>query len=221
MSIPGEDLQRVRFHGKMDLSFDTIAFVVLSSILACGALLNNSVPVLIGAMILAPVFDPLVAIPFSIVNRDWPLLRRGAFNSLMLFSISMGVCFGAAWIFLNLPITSTAVHMSDRTMLLERLTVGWQSLVTAITAGAGGALASAARQTQNLVGVVVALALIPAIAAAAIGFQAGPLPGWGGLELFGVNVGGIIASGLIVLSLRVGTGRTEEQMARNRQSGER
>jgi uncharacterized membrane protein len=95
-------------------------------------------------------------------------------------------------------------------MITERLNVNWASVIVAVTAGAGGAIAFASERRTNLVGVVVALALVPALAAAANGFLASPLPGWGGLALFGVNYGGIIVAGYLVLLLRVATGKAEK-----------
>ncbi len=53
---------------------------------------------------------------------------------------------------------------------------------------------------DTLVGTVAALALVPAIAAAGIGFLSqDPVRGVGGLLLLGVNVGLIIALGIVVL----------------------
>lgn len=210
--ITGERLQRLEFTGDASLDFDTIGFVVLSSVLACVALLTGSVPVLIGAMIIAPAFDPLVAIPFGLINRNWGLLRQGLLSSLVMFGISFAVCMGTTWILLQEHVIPLDLMQRSSDMITERLVVGMHSVVVALAAGAGGALASASNRKENLVGVVVALALVPALAAAAIGFQYSPLSGWGGLGLFGVNVAGIIVAGFIVLALRRGTGRMEHEV---------
>lgn len=79
-----QDLRRLEFHGNVELDFDNIAFIILSSVLASVALLSHSVPVLIGAMILAPTFDPLIAIPFGILNKDRQLFCKGIMGSTVL-----------------------------------------------------------------------------------------------------------------------------------------
>lgn len=206
-------LERVEFHGESSLDFDILGFVVLSSVLATIALISRSVPVLIGAMILAPVFDPLIAIPFGVINRDWRLARRGVWNSLVLFGIAFGVCCATAYIVVGNSIVPQELNKGPE-MLGERLIVGWHSVTTALAAGAGGALASASDRRQNLVGVVVAVALVPSLAAAAIGFSRGMPNAWAGMLLFVVNVGGIIFAGLLILALRVATGRAGEEARR-------
>jgi uncharacterized hydrophobic protein (TIGR00271 family) len=217
--MSGRDLERVEFHGKVDLDFDTLGFVVVSSILACVALLANSVPVLIGAMILAPVFDPLVAISFSILNRNWNLLRKSFVSSAVMYALSFAVCIATVWALTATNSVPKELEEAGAGMFTERLTVGFHAVIVALAAGAGGALASASNRQSNLVGVVVALALVPALAAAAIAFQLEEMSGWGGLALFGVNVAGIIIAGLIVLYVRFGVGRVKEEIEENHDNG--
>lgn len=212
MTEQSEKLQQLEFHGNAELDFDSLGFIVLSSILAAVALLTSSVPVLIGAMILAPAFDPLVAIPFGLLNRDWSLVRKGVVSASVLFVAAFIVSFGMTALLIQSSFIPAHPDFVRREMVVERLVVGWYSVITALAAGAGGAIAAASNHQSNLVGVVVALALVPALAAASIGFLAGPLPGWGGLALFGINVAAIIVAGLVILSFRRGTGRAEEEI---------
>ncbi len=200
--MPRVSNSNTQFHGKTALDFDDISFIIVSSVLASVALLSHSVPVLIGAMILAPVFDPLIAIPFGLVNADWRLALRGLGNSLLLLLISSVVCFGTVWAALYLDAIPATMTKLGPDMVTERLIVGWHSFITALAAGVGGALAFASNRRENIVGVAVALALIPALAATAIGFHY-QLPGrLGGLALVAVNVGGIVLAGIAALFLR-------------------
>jgi len=205
-------LVRLEFYGDAKLSFDVIAFIVLSSILACVAMLSRSVPVLIGAMVLAPVFDPLVAIPFGIRNRDTALIKQGLLSSLGLFAAAFATCYTTVWLLLLADVVPPSLTDIGPDMVTERLTLGPHSVLTALVAGAGGALAAAANRRENLIGVVQALALIPAIAASAIATHyPGPDP-LGGLALFFVNVVGVIVAGAAVLFLRRGAGRVRDEV---------
>lgn len=215
MSDSNEDrLERIEFHGNASLDFDTVAFIILSSILASVAMLTDSVPVLIGSMVLAPSFDAIVAIPFGIINRDWRLVRTGITGLLVFFVVSFIVSFITVWIFLHMSLIPPNPALSGRGLVSERLAFGGYSVVTALIAGAGGAIATVSNRRENIVGVVMALALLPSLAAAAIGFQAGPLPGWGGLMLFAINVSGITVSGLIILMVRTQYGKTKKHVKR-------
>lgn len=209
--MPGSSNSDSQFHGRASLDFDDIGFIVVSSILAPIALLSHSVPVLIGAMILAPVFDPLIAVPFGLVNRDPKLAMRGLANSVLLLVISGLVCFGTVWVALYFDAVPASLTRVGPDMVTERLTIGWHSFVIAIAAGAGGALAFASNRRENIVGVAVALALIHALAAAAIGFRYGLPTSWSGIWVVVLNVGGIIVAGLAVLSLRRVAGRSHRE----------
>lgn len=208
----GKELEQNEFRGHAEVNFDSTVFIIVSSILACVALLSHSVPVLIGAMIVAPAFDPLIAIPFGVLNKDWRLVRQGLVNSLILFAISFGVCLGTVWVIGATNAIPMRLIATGADMITERLTVGFHSVITALVAGAGGALAHAAGRQSVIVGVIVSLALVPALAATAISFVHRQEPGWGGLLLFAVNVGGIIVSGLFVLYLRFGVGKAKEKL---------
>lgn len=210
--MSGRDLDYIEFHGRANIDFDSMGFVVLSSILSCVALVAGSVPVLIGAMILAPAFDPLIAIAFALLNRNWELLRQALLSSLAMFGTSFVVCLITVWALSVTDAVPLVLVAAGEPMIAERLTVGYHSVVIALAAGAGGALASASDRQSNLVGVVVALALVPALAAAAIAFESGILPGWGGLALFAMNVAGIVIAGVLVLYLRSRTGRLQERV---------
>lgn len=213
-------LRKIEFHGDVALDFDTIAFTLLSSLLASIALLTGSVPILIGAMVMAPTFDPLIAIPFGLVTRNWRLAAYGSINTVVLFAIALLVCLGTVQLAILVPLLTTSQGIMGIEIIRERLQVSWGSVITAAAAGAGGALAFAAERRLQLVGVVITIALIPSLAAAAIAFVASPLSGWGGIALFGVNVGGIIIAGFLILLLRMKTGEQQEKQAEQRATDE-
>lgn len=207
-----QDLRKLEFHGDAEIDFDNIAFIILSSVLASIALLSHSVPVLIGAMVLAPTFDPLIAIPFGMVNRDWKLFRQGVVGSLVLLTVSVVSCFLTVWLVLLLNLVPASLTSIGPDMVTERLVVGWHSVAIALVAGAGGALASASNRRESIMGVVMALALVPALAAAAIAVHFEQINGLGGIKLFAVNVLGIIVAGFVILEFRRKAGEAGEEV---------
>ena len=91
-------------------------------------------------------------------------------------------------------------NLINKTLLEERVKPGWYSVVAAMAAGIAGAIALIKQKTDTLVGVVAALALVPAIAAAGIAFLSkNPIMGFGGLFLLAINVGFIIISGVLTV----------------------
>ena len=93
-------------------------------------------------------------------------------------------------------------NLLNKPMLEERVNPGWWAVAAAIAAGIAGTVALTKSKTDTLVGTVAALALVPAGAAAGIAFLSkDPARGVGGLLLLGVNVGLIIAMGILALAV--------------------
>ncbi|MGB3291646.1 MAG: DUF389 domain-containing protein [Phormidesmis sp.] len=186
-----------------ELSEFNAAYILLmatAGVLSAIALLTNSVPVLIGSMVIAPALPPLALISFSVVNRQPKLALEGTISAILGLSISMAAALVVTWLLNVTHVLPEETSLIDRALLQERVSPGWYSVVTAIAAGVAGMVALVERKTDTLVGVVAALALVPAGVAGAIAFLShDPVRGWGGIELLGINVTLIVVSGVITL----------------------
>lgn len=180
-------------------------YMSASGVLASVALLSNSVPILIGSMIVAPLMPPLALVPFALVARRRGEAARGAYVAVG----GLVLAFIASWLTTALMdavgvIASDAV-LFEHPLLAERVQPGWWSMAAAVAAGLAGTVALAREKTDALIGTVAALALVPAVAAAAIAvFVGAPEPATGALLLLGLNVGLIIAMGITVVLVAEG-----------------
>ena len=173
-----------------------------SGILSAVALLTNSIPVLIGSMVIAPAFPPLALVSFATVNRDFRLAKEGLVTAVLGLAVSMSAALIVTWLLTTTHILPAETELLDKTLLQERVSPGWYSVVTAVAAGIAGTVALTERKTDTLVGVVAALALVPAGVAGAIAFLSDdPIRGWGGIALLGINVSLIVISGIATLKL--------------------
>ncbi len=184
-------------------------FMALSGVLAAVALLTDSIPLLLGAMIVAPAYPPLVAVTFSIAG-GYP---RTAGRALLVLFAGLVLAIAAAvvttWVCNVTDILSSAANLVAKPLLEERVRTGWYSILAAVAAGAGGTIAVIQRKQDTLIGVVASVALIPAGAAGALAAYSGDLGrALGGFVLLGVNILVIIAVGLLVL-VAIRPGRTE------------
>lgn len=162
------------------LSTDFFILTFASTIVAALGLNANNVAAVIGAMVIAPLLGPILAITFAVALGDFKLLRRAGRNALgglalgMLTSVMIGLTVG-----INLE--------SDE--LVSRTIVGLDSLVLAMAAGGAAALSIVTGVSAALVGVMVAVALLPPAAAAGLFVGAGE---WGlslrAILLLAVNV---------------------------------
>jgi len=178
---------------------DYLVLMATSGVLAAVAFLTNSVPVLVGSMIVAPVFAPLALVGFAYAGNRPDYVRSG-------LRAGLGIAVLAAMLttfLLNVTnVFPPDQNLFDKPLLKERLSVGWFSAVSAAAAGVAGNIALSRDRFDSLIGVLAALALVPAAAAAGIAFMSGNLAmAVGGLMLLGVNSGVAIVSGVIALRL--------------------
>jgi uncharacterized hydrophobic protein (TIGR00341 family) len=128
------------------------ALVFLSTIVAAIGLLEDNVAVVIGAMVIAPLLGPNIALALASALGDRELagrsLRTGISGLFLAFLIS--VVIGVLW---PLDINSHEI--------ISRTGVGLDSLALALASGAAAVLSLTTGLSSVLVGVMVAVALLP------------------------------------------------------------
>ncbi|HKJ74000.1 MAG TPA: TIGR00341 family protein [Alphaproteobacteria bacterium] len=153
---------------------------VLSTIVAAIGLLTNNVAVIIGAMVIAPLLGPNIAFAYGTILGDRKLMISATRTNLagIAISISISIALGAVW-----PHTGLAGE------LLARTDVGYDSIALALASGFAAALSMTTGVSTALVGVMVAVALLPP--AATFGLMIGARrfdPALGAALLLAVNV---------------------------------
>jgi uncharacterized hydrophobic protein (TIGR00341 family) len=129
-----------------------IAMVVLSSIVAAVGLLRDNVAVLIGAMVIAPMLGPQVALSLATTLGDFSLGRSALKATLLGLAIALVLSIGLG---LVLEVNPQIPQIFSRTE------VGLSDIALALASGAAGALAFTSGLSAALIGVMVAVALLP------------------------------------------------------------
>lgn len=172
-----------------------LTLMVLSTLLASVGLYANSSPVIIGAMILAPLMAPIISLSMALARQDVALLT-GSVKTLMtgLF-LSLGFASVASFI---MPMEIVTPEIA------ARLSPSLLDLAVAVISGIAGAYAHARIDAaKSMAGVAIAVALVPPLAVTGIGL------GWldwhvarGASLLFLTNLAGIVfAAALTFLAL--------------------
>ena len=196
--VSDRTLDKVASQAKLSPSY--LVFMATSGVLAAVALLTNSVPILIGSMVIAPALPPLGLVSLAIVVKKPKLAFLGLKTAFLGFSIAMVFAMLTTFILNITHVIPAETNLLDKELLYERVKPGWYSVIAAMAAGIAGSIALIKQKTDTLVGVVAALALVPAIAAAGIAFLSkNPAMGFGGLFLLAINVGFIIVSGVLTI----------------------
>lgn len=126
--------------------------VFLSTVVAAVGLIRNNVAVVIGAMVIAPLLTPNMALALGTTLGDRKLSGHAVRSNLtgLLVALVLAVLMGI-WV----PFDPATPEMAGRTVV----TLG--DVALALAAGAAGALAFTSGVSAALVGVMVAVALLP------------------------------------------------------------
>lgn len=167
-----------------------ITLMVLSTSLATLGLFADSSPVVIGAMILAPLMSPIISLSMASLRQDRKLVARSSYTILIGLGVSFIFAVILTWI--------TPIY-TPNSEILARTNPNLVDLGIAVISGIAGAYAHAREEVaKTLAGVAIAVALVPPLAVAGIGF------GWmdwqifsGALLLLFTNLAGMVLAGTI------------------------
>ncbi len=175
---------------------DTDYFVMmgLAAMIATYGLLQGSTAVIIGAMLVAPLFTPILAISLAIVRGDIRLLKIALESALKGIALAIGL---AALLTVLSPLRSVTHEIT------ARINPNLFDLAVALVSGAAGAYAVAREDVSTaLPGVAIAAALVPPLGVIGIGIAMWDANIAGGASLlFITNLIAIAFAGAITLLL--------------------
>ncbi len=158
----------LREEAKASSTFMTL--ILLSTLLATVGLYLNSSSVIIGAMLLAPLMQPIVSFSMGVLRRNQSIFTQ----SLRTIMIGVAIALVSSALFaLVMPFESLTAEMAGR------LKPSILDLIVALISGTAAAYAKNNEKIiGSLVGVSIAVALVPPIAVAGIGL------GWMNWDMF-------------------------------------
>ena len=163
-------------------SFGFFFMLISATIIATFGLLSNSSAVIIGAMIVAPLMNPILSMSFAIVTVNWKLYKRSVVTVFLGSACAILISYGISAL---LPINIVGSEVMART------SPNLMDLGIAIAAGAAGAFSLTRKSiASSIAGVAIAVALAPPLCVAGIGL------GIGG-EMAG-EVSGVVVSNISV-----------------------
>ena len=162
-----------------------ILLTVLSTVVASIGLVTDNVAVVIGAMVIAPLLGPNLAFALGSALGDGVLAGKALRVSLAGLTVAGVLSFliGRVW-----PL---AIQSQE---IMSRTDVGLDSIALALASGAAAALSVTTGLSSVLVGVMVAVALLPPVA------SAGMLAGGGHTDL-ALNASLLLAVNIVCVNL--------------------
>ena len=170
--------------------------MILSTMIAAFGLIANSAAVVIGAMLVAPLMTPMLALAASLMYAQ---MRRFMGSVTVIILGTLGA-IATGWLVSRLAAgTLTAGSLSPE--LLARTSPSLLDLGIAIAAGlAGGYVLTHKGAGSSLPGVAIAVALVPPLATVGVALEFGAIEfALGALLLYTTNLIAIVLSASIVM----------------------
>ena len=130
--------------------------VLLSSIIAAVGLERDSAAVVIGAMVIAPLLLPNMSLALGTTLGNFKMMWRSFLTNVVGVAVSLGFAVAVGWV---VPFDPGGREIASRTE------VGLSDVALALAAGTAGAVAVTSGVSANLIGVMVAVALLPPMVA--------------------------------------------------------
>lgn len=134
------------------LNTNYLVLVALSTIVAAIGMIEDNVAIIIGGMVIAPLLGPNLALGLATALADLNLMKKSLISGIAGVGLAIGLAMLMA---LVVPID---IHVGE---LQSRTYVELPAVVLALASGAAAALSVTTGVASVLVGVMVAVALLP------------------------------------------------------------
>jgi len=185
-----------------------VVLVSLSAIVAAVGLMKDDVAVVVGAMVIAPLLGPNVAMSLAATLGDRELLMRSLKSNVIGLLLALGLSVAFGFLFEIDPGVDA---------IASRTNFGMLDLLLALAAGSAGTFAFTSGLAGAVIGVMVAVALVPPLVAGGMLLGAGYFSAAGGAFLLTTaNMASINLAGVATFLLQGVAPRTwwEEEKAR-------
>jgi uncharacterized hydrophobic protein (TIGR00271 family) len=200
--IPASELNQAFLQASLP-ALNFYLLLAIASAIATFGLLTNSAATIIGAMIIAPLMNPIATLAYALVLLSPRLLERA------ILTLLTGVILVIAIAYLTTEVLGLKVVGSE---ILGRTEPNSLDLGVAVAAGAAAAFANTRRSIASaLPGVAISVALVPPLSVVGIGLCLGKIGtaiaasegietsiATGSFLLFVTNLAGIVFSGSLV-----------------------
>ena len=187
-------------------SFGFFFMLAASGVIATFGLLSNSAAVIIGAMIVAPLMNPIISLAFGGIEANRVLISRS------LLTIVIGTVVIITMAFLVSELIGWKLAGSE---LIARMSPSLLDLGIAVAAGAAAAFAYTRPGVSSaLAGIAIAVALVPPLCTVGvalslgqksgtdIGFAMGTVSARGPFLLYLTNIFGIVLAASLIFFLQ-------------------
>lgn len=192
------------------LNVNYLVLVALSTVVAAIGMIEDNVAIIIGGMVIAPLLGPNLALGLATALADLELMKKSLLSGIAGVGLAIGLSMLMA---LVVPIDISVGELQSRTY------VEFPAVVLALASGAAAALSVTTGVASVLVGVMVAVALLPPAVVFGLMFVLGHFDlALGAGLLLAVNIVSVNLSSKIVFFLKGIRPRTDVEQQHAKRS---
>lgn len=214
--LPSENSQKVEdegneavweemaFHlrGDTNVDFNYCSLMAISGAVAAVGLWADMLHIVIGAMVIAPAFEPLVRLPFGMIVGPQRMLLRGTW-SIAAGYLLMALGSLVAVLILRLIDPQASLDLESRYWVGYWSSFTPPGVLASVFAAIGGGIVISGLRSVMTTGVMIALALVPSISIVGMGLGAGDFSVIdGGLARWAVDAGLVMLISAMVIAAK-------------------
>ena len=182
----------------MELNINFYLFIMIAAFIAGAGLILNSTAIIIGSMIISPLMGPILGVSYGIISKNYLLVEKGILGQLfsVLISIGIGVLLAslAILIYVSPSITNEMMSRNFPTIF---------DLIVSIGAGLAIGFAITGTIQSSLVGIAIAVSLMPPAVNIGVTLIYGNLLlSFGSFVLLGSNILAINFMAILIFKLK-------------------
>lgn len=145
----------------------------MSTVIATAGLLLDSAATIVGAMVVAPLMGPALAASVGVVVDNDELATRGIILQVGGLAAAVTTAVLVGWSLRGTVLHPPGLDITTVPQIQERTTPNVLALFLALGSGVAGVISLTRNVGSVLVGVAIAVALIPPVATAGLGIAWG------------------------------------------------
>jgi hypothetical protein len=189
------------------MTSEKVLVMAIAGVIAGIGIISDAIHIVVGAMVIAPGFQPFARLMLGVVNRSRQSFVGGvadvgrAYAALLVgatAAAALGRLFGASALDAGLP-----SYLDGGVLVDYWTTITWTGVAVGAVAGVCGGMLISINRTVLTAGVMVALALVPTAALVPMALAAGDL-GMSAMALqrFGIEVALVLAGAGLVFEIK-------------------
>ncbi|MFV0308447.1 MAG: DUF389 domain-containing protein [Desertimonas sp.] len=183
-------------------SMTYVAFYVVAAVIGAVGVLTDSPILIVGAMVVGPDYAPLASVAFGIHRRDRQLVKRGAVTFAIGAAVAIGTAALIALLIRVLGQTPEPYSLDQRPNTEFITNPDIFTVIVAAAAAVAGMMALTQQRAGTLVGVLISVTTVPAMAEIGVQIAFGHAQGIGGaLTQLGLNLACIVTVGSATLAI--------------------